>query len=99
MVIIDGFCGCLSNLSLITRSVSRNLDLRDANASKNKVMFTLSPVWRHDEGLTCWLFAGRLSSAPCCPLAHLPAVLDSDCKGDLVFILLNYLSLLNNLVY
>ena len=31
----EGFCGYLSNLSLISQSVSRNMDLRDASASKN----------------------------------------------------------------
>ena len=35
-IFTDGFCGYLSNLSLITQSLSRNLDLRDASASKNK---------------------------------------------------------------
>ena len=35
LVVTDGFCGYLSNLSLISQSVSRNMDLRDASASKN----------------------------------------------------------------
>ena len=39
LIITDGFCGYLSNLSLISQSLShsvtRNLDLRDASESKN----------------------------------------------------------------
>ena len=35
LIFTDGFCGYLSNLSLISRSVGHNLDLRDACASKN----------------------------------------------------------------
>ena len=36
-VFADGFCGYLSNLSLISQSVGRNLDLRDASTSKKKI--------------------------------------------------------------
>ena len=34
LIITDGFCVYLSNPSLITRSLGRNLDLRDASLSK-----------------------------------------------------------------
>ena len=45
-IFTDGFCGYLSNLSLtgrsVTQSLSRNLDLRDASASKNTLYIVLN---------------------------------------------------------
>ena len=41
--VTDGFCGYFSSLSLITQSVGRNLDLRDASASKNHIPISTDP--------------------------------------------------------
>ena len=38
LIFTDGFCGYLSNQkTTVSQSVSRNMDLRDASASKNDV--------------------------------------------------------------
>ena len=47
-ILTDGFWGYLSNLSLISRSLTRNLDLRDSSASKKyyKVTKQTKEYWQ-----------------------------------------------------